>query len=401
MSLRAAILRAILILLALTAATAVIGIFIPGTTFVWRIVGTGATAILLGAIGLRFAAMVERPSTQIAGLAGLVGCAVIGLIAGSLTMGVMDLLMPGFQEQWWLTLLLLVDATILVVVALALHGSARKTPAAICLAAVAVIALLLGLFAIWGTPLSEILVNRSVRLFWATMWFGTLGAFSLIGLRRPADLNAGFAMTICMVGVVAACVGAVLVGFSGERQWLDFVPTGALTANAIAFPVALWMLLELCRTPSRLLWIPLTSVAAATVAMGSIAVGEWTDSYDPLWERLIAASSIVGVCSVVATLVVSRVARSIAAPTTVAELSDAIDLRCPLCGLQQKLPIQRRVDSADAGSGSPTCGRCGLELRIVATIPRCGTCEQILLWSMTPDCPECGATIQARRSQSG
>ncbi len=400
MNLRSFIVRMILVLLAITAATAVIGIFIPGTTFVWRLVGTGAIGIVLGGIGLRFVAMVDRPSTQLAGLVGLASCALIGLVAGAVTMGLTDLVVPRAGESWFLTLVLLVGVASLTVVGVLLHGAAKSTSASLALLLVTVLLLALGLFGIWGPPSLGDMLDRVVALFWTIAWFGTLGALSLVGVGGSARPSRSIAVAIRVVGVVSAFVGTAIVGRALMAHDVGDPPTGALVASTFVLPIALWTLLELCRVPARLAWLPVATVVAAAVAMGSTTVGVWLDDHEQLWWRLALASTIVSACGVVATCVVSRVARSIAAPTKVTDLSDVIDLHCPLCKLRQTVPIRVGNATASEADTPPTCTRCGLELVVVATVPKCATCEHILLWATTASCPECGAARPSDRSAS-
>jgi predicted Zn-ribbon and HTH transcriptional regulator len=97
--------------------------------------------------------------------------------------------------------------------------------------------------------------------------------------------------------------------------------------------------------------------------------------------RVLGVTAILVVLGTIITPVLQKLAglsRRDGVQTTKLQL----DLTCPRCGLEQRLP-----------SGPSRCGQCRLKFRIDIEEPVCPTCGYVLHQLTQPTCPECGTAL--------
>ncbi len=221
-----------------------------------------------------------------------------------------------------------------------------------------------------------------------------LGSFALTSLGASAA--AGKRGNVVLARGALMAIGLSLIGWL-TLIWLESVSliddnaesiaksSGTLTAVGLAgLHAALIRLASLRR--ARFRWIQLGSIATASVAaiLFSLAIWGVIGDMDDWLGRILGSLLI---CASVGTLVVPILARIeslafVASGDSSLAQSTPVELSCPRCGSQQRIPANRAA----------ACQSCGLKLRIEMEEPRCA-CGYLLFGLTDRVCPECGADL--------
>jgi DNA-directed RNA polymerase subunit RPC12/RpoP len=399
MALRALLLKAMLVMLALACGLGVLAVFLSLDVLA-RLTGTGVVAAVCLAVSLLAASRIERPEQRASGLAILSivianFCIAMVAIWGELVLGTStsdEMVEMAFASAGC-------GIAAIAMILLGQFGAlARGARVGVWLGGATYVALL---GAIWtGYPMG----SRFAGTAGSIAGIGVVIALCCVGTWRPyrnwrtigivsgalatvasiigvwADLNEGAEVLILLIsiaGVVAHAALLALASLAGPFRWL--------VRGAIA-----------CAIGTALL-VNALSVVTAGFHASPIGIAD-------VLAKVTAAMAIVTACASLAIGAISILTRRskadyLPAPASVRD----IFVRCPHCGHDQTLPASRAMDG-DASprtpgpslqsvlSAAPSCERCGLLIAVVVATPRCAGCSyELLNIPAGAPCPECGA----------
>ncbi|MCX5659472.1 MAG: hypothetical protein NTW19_07080 [Planctomycetota bacterium] len=385
---RRALLRLMMICIAMIAVAGVAGVVFGTWDLVWRLMASCFAGAVAAGLMLRASGWIDQPAKRRAGIWAMwlaivqFGIAVVAICLSGWGSGY-DL-----GGRLWLTLL---------EVAVAGWWSVRFV-----LMLEQPIARRAGLVGLGVDAVAFALAMGATWIAWGSSgwWLGTTGE-KLIGSSITVGLD-GLVVCGCLVGWVA-----------GDRRHWRWLGVAAATVSAVGFIIGIWLNKGGDPTPlgvisslglfvaftNLILFAPLRggqnvlrllTIAAAGVTLGLVDIMALMkiDNFDTLPMRLSIASGILAVCGTLAIIVLARLNRGVPEARVVGDpavegkeiqVPRELALTCPLCQKKQTLP-----------AGDAACSGCGLRFVIKLELPRCAACGYLLLHHKGETCPECG-----------
>lgn len=396
MSIRAALLKTMLVAIALSALIAIAAIFLQSSGS-WRLLATSvvvtfASAVMLPAIPSERGSRLDALAWTWVGYIGIAALLVVGLIwAGGFFIG------GPFEEATWNWFLTGIPA-----LGISIPALKRRRRADRSLSLAESIAIF-GASGVFATSMLIALPNRfGFDAFPVTIIFlpiVTCAACAAIGLRTIAarSFDAPPAATraeriVAQLGLgsasFAAIAGVLLLVeqhrsglFISQIAWEPYLLAITL-CGGIAAASASNNLLALSRATGVFRWLRHLASAALIALSIVISAAIVLPSSGRFLEQLVWSLVIVASSALLAGLVAMRVTR--AKPIGIGAI-DRVLWRCPRCETSATIPL-----------GEHACTRCGLAVLIALRDDRCPSCSYDLraLPASTTCCPECGRTRQ-------
>lgn len=384
MAMKARLVRAMLLALAVAAGAGVLSVFLPGTELFMRVGATCVvTAVAIG-FSIRNVASMDaaRQTPTPAASMGL-----LGVVAGYV-LAVLGIWTTWLHDTigWSLLLSSPVPAVLgsLLGALQPLRDRAVAARAAQVGSVMAVAAALAYLVAAWGPTYSD-----AEFAFKAAATGGVLTVW-------------GIAAVCCLLGVGVdrhhwRLIGLVASGAAGllliASTWIEKAvqPTLALQCIIIAVICSHANLLVRAVLPAAWVGLSRTAMGSAMLAAACASFLNLSTPFESLdqlgWSGLmqvLSASVIVSGCASLAIIVLQRArTRSDEAPVVpAASTYTAVRLECPRCSTRQEAPV-----------GTSGCINCGLLLQIGVSVPQCKACGYNTLDLKSAVCPECGASL--------
>lgn len=408
------LLRMMLWLLGLAAASGVLAVFLPG----WSVTGRVALTLLAGAMAtlaaMRSHRRMELPGGERVGRISLIVIVVGFVLALAAIWGNSLRIGDELRGTAIIYLVAAVIATPLMVLSTRDGGRIAGTVGV----GLIVAALAAALAATW---IPVLLALPAGSTLWEQCW-GTVMTLSLFAIpictslwgtqrgdRRPVITR--WPLLGAAAGVIGLLVQLGIVWFSGADEpgfwpvqcWIVGTTIGLVNAVLTFASGSL-------PPPSR--WLGMAT-ALAVIALGASGTvlnlehhrisSVLSDLDDSLPGKLVAASAILTTCGALAIAIAAALARrrarfgslagalefppsgaaSPGAADRVLTSVTAIALTCPHCALASTQPL-----------GESRCARCGLRYLLRVAEPRCATCDYPLLDVRSGTCPECGAKVE-------
>ena len=387
MTLRIALLRAMLWSLGLSALTGVLAVLFEAGDLVWRVVGTGFTTAVACGLMLRASTLVDQKKSRSAGLPGMAGVIVEFLMAMIVIWEVpRNLWGVSWEGEIALTMLFLGMAVVLAMALVALLHEAHGVVAGRVGLVVTLATFVACMIATW-------IPRTPVRVFNENWWetsaslaiFGGLAVLCLIGFGTGDRRHWRWAGIVASIIACTMWLIDIWIGAGSDLGFVIFCVFISVAAVVAHANVSLF-----CPVTPEQRWVRGGTIAAAMLTAGLIDLLVAADrhmgigvEYDVL-GRLASAAGIVTGCGTLALCVLARINRKVDFEPFSPELSE-ITVVCPRCRKKQLIRI-----------GDSACAACELRISIRIEEPRCPECDYLLFGLTSDRCPECGATIGRR-----
>lgn len=383
MTLQRKLLRAMLILLGLAALAGVATIFVPARDFLGRIALTLIAAAFAIAIALPASSRLDHERTRSAGLSVLVA------IVPAFLLILLAIWVGLFGFGWWEWRFAATAGHYVVcagaaLAALSLARRPGNRPAGLIALLSAAACFALGFLGIWAEAagLGYKLQAQLWATAWLTFWCGIIIASCLFGLgKRAAPWR--------WVGVLGA-IAAWGMGCWGIWNELNDPPMWFLQALFVGITIGICNILNTLELQGFQRYVALGTMAmvlasfAFATYLNITTIGfKGADFEQDFAARLLAASSIISVCGLLA-IVIFLAANRRALVTHSGAIKEIKNIRitCPRC-----------ASKCDASVGTSRCNGCGLLFILQLAEPRCIKCEYNLLDLKSDRCPECGTPV--------
>lgn len=377
MDLQRRLLRAMLVMLGLSAAAGVLAVFLS-TRVMGRVAGTALVAAVAVALAMPVSRMLDDEKKRTGGMVGLWAVVVSFLFA--LAMIWVDLITSAMMTDERLVMssvLVCIGGLLAANLLVRRAGGWGRAARPVALYTVVMGSVFLGLDIWLGYPDDE----KFGETGWLVVGSGFLSALALVGLgveSRPWR----------WLGVLAAA-GALVLGLLGVWVIPSKDPSVYITTMCAALVVAyanvvLSVPLGEARAWACLVSIGSVAATAACVSVLTFITGGFDRDGPDILNRVTGALGIVSACSTLGVIVLYRLNRR--PPGTSATVSEirSVHLTCPHCGRKQAVPV-----------GEGACEGCGLLITVRVNEPRCVKCEYPLLDLKADRCPECGTIRKA------
>lgn len=370
MDLQRRLLRAMLVMLGLSAAAGVLAVFLS-TRVMGRVAGTALVAAVAVALAMPLSRMLDDEKKRVGGMVGLWAIVVSFVLALAAIWVDLASMSWRVEEQLALSAVLA------------------------CVAGLLAANLLVPRAGLWGRvtrPVALYTVVAGSALFAASIWdkfdskFGETG-WLVVGSGVLIALSLG-GMGVeprpwRWLGVLASA-GALVLGLLGVWVIPSNDPSVYITTMGAALVVAYANVVLSVPLGEAKAWACLVSIGsvaatAACVSVLSFMTRGFAETGPDLLNRVTGALGIVAACSTLGVVVLYRLNRR--PPGTSAAVSEirSVHLTCPHCGRKQALAV-----------GEAACEGCGLLISVKVNEPHCMKCDYPLLDLKTDRCPECG-----------
>jgi hypothetical protein len=383
MPLQKKLLRAMLALLALAAATGIMTVFVPTQFIFWRLALTMGAAALAIAFAVPATAKLDHERTRSTGLAALIAIVpAFILILVSIWIGLFAA--ARWEPKFAGTGAFYAASAVVFLLSLGLFRRTDGKIAGATAATAVLVSFACGIAGIWIDPPG--LASRITEHLWATVWLvfscGMIGAACLYGLEvRAAPWR--------WIGVLCALAGLAL-GLWGIWEEINQPSITFVEVLLVGTTVGACTVLNALALRGAQRWVTLAT-------MGMILLSCFFASYlnfitkafrfpvedTELSARLLTASAIVSVCGLLAIAIFQAMNKRVLATQSgaVKEIR-SVRLSCPRCATRNDAPV-----------GTSRCAGCGLLFIVQVAEPRCATCDYNLLDLKGELCPECGTPI--------
>ncbi len=373
-----------LALLGLAAVAGVAMIFVPARDTLWRIATTLVTAGIAIGIAIPISWRLDREQSRkgaLAALAALIPAFLLFFVA--IWIG----LVAGYRREWEFAATAF-HYTFCAAVALVGSAIARRTACPL-LRSVLGLGMILsfgsGVLGTWVEPLGFGTYTTQAQ-FWGTSWLifwnACVAGACIYGFPRHRAIWRWLG--------VAASVLAIGMGLWGIWNELHDPPTWFIQAMLVAGTVGLCNILNTLNLSGMQRFVALGTMGMVLISFALAShinlttAGFRTGNIEEDFAgRLLAASSIISVCGLLAvTIFLAANRRALATHTGTIKEIRTVRLTCPRC-----------ASKVEAGVGTSRCQGCGLLFLIQLAEPRCVKCEYNLLDLKGDRCPECGTPV--------